>query len=339
MRVDNANSVNFNTQVNLKSVNGQVQPAHNPSSLALEEFNIEAESMEQAFEDIGLVASKFKKTLSKDNQDEARVTDLEELVAGLESKQGKDISKLAGELASLGDADAIMSRIGEMNLDAGNVMMLLASIVGSGGLSEEALKKLRKALQKMLAEEGSELALIAAMEGLPLDQVGLDSLKNLYQRATHGEGGLAKWFSLLKDMPERRKRIKVLLRALSNSLNDHNTGTDMVKLISVIDDLRRLLIFMSIEDYCSLLAKSCDIEDSSVLNITLELVEQSWVYAEWLAERINNLSLADDKRIGFLRRWRDLLLQLPPKCFRDPEQQEHIAESMMDLLDQWCEDE
>ncbi|WP_165905432.1 TyeA family type III secretion system gatekeeper subunit [Parashewanella spongiae] len=337
--MDNANAVNFNTEVNLKSVNGQVQPAHTSSSLAIEEFNIEAESMEQAFEDIGLVASKFKKTLSKDNQDEARVTDLEELVATIEGKQGAEMSKLAGELASLGDADAIMSQIGQMNLDTGNVMMLLASIIGSGGLSEEVLKKLRKMLQEMLAEEGSELALIAAMEDLPLDQSGLDSLKNLYQRATHGENGLAKWFSLLKDMPERRKRIKVLLRALSNSLNDNDTSADMVKLISVIDDLRRLLIFMSIEDYCTLLARSCQAEDSSVLTVTLELVEQSWVYAEWLEERINSLSLAEDKKIGFLRRWRDLLLQLPHKCFRDPEQQEHIAESMMDLLDQWCEDE
>ncbi len=344
MRIDGANTVNFETQTESNPVNGQVHPARTTSSLAAAEFaeiaNIANESMEEALEDLSLGFSNYLKRLnSKERKDEARLGALEELIEQMEGEQADGIRITAGQLARLGDADSIMTNIGQMNMDTGNVMLMLANVIAQAGLSEEIKNKLRKKLQEMLAEEGAELALIAAMEGLPLDQAGLESLKGLYQRAARGDGGLARWFGLLRDMPDRRKRIRVLLRALSGSLNEENTGTDMVKLITVIDDLRRLLLFMSVEDYCKALSRACQIDDSAVLDATLELVEQSWVYAEWLEEKIQKMKVSELKQIGFLRRWRDLMLQLPTKCYRDPEQKEHITDAMMDLLDRWCEEE
>ena len=325
-------------------VNGQVHPANTTSSLAAAEFAeiaiIANESMEEALEDLSLGFSNYLKRLtSKERKDSARLNSLEDLVAQMEGEQADGIKATAMQLAKLGDAESILSNISQMSMDSGNVMLLLANVIAQGGLSEEIRKKLRKKLQEMLAEEGAELAPIAAMEGLPLDEAGLQSLQGLYQRAARGDGGLAKWFGLLRDMPDRRKRIRVLLRALSNSLNEENTGADMVKLVTVIDDLRRLLLFMSVEDYCQALARACQIEDSAVLDATLDLVEQSWVYAEWLEEKIKKMKVPEMKQIGFLRRWKDLMHQLPTKCYRDPEQKEHITDAMMDLLDHWCDEE
>ncbi|WP_133407973.1 TyeA family type III secretion system gatekeeper subunit [Parashewanella tropica] len=341
MRIDGANTVNLNTQTENQSVNGQVHPAHNTAALAAAEFaEVQAESMQEAMDDIGLGASNFLKKLSSKNQkDETRLNTLEELVANLEGEQAEGMATLASELAALNDGDAILAKVGQMKMDAGNVMLLLATVISSGEMSNQVKEKLRKKLQELLSEEGAELALIAAMEGLPLDQAGLESLKSLYQRAEHGEAGLAKWFSHLKDMPDRRKRIRVLLRALSNSLNEDNTGTDMVKIVTVIDDLRRLLIFMSIEEHCNVLARAFEVKSADVLSISLELIEQSWVYAEWLEGKIKPLILDEERQISFLRRWRDLLLQIPNTCFRDPEQQSHVADAMMDLLDKWCDEE
>ncbi len=344
MRVDGTTSVNFDTQADSKPVNGQVRPAHTTSSLAAAEFAeiamIANESMEEALEDLSLGFSNYLKRLnSKERKDEARFNALEDLVAQMEGEQADGISATAMQLAMLGDADSILTNVEQMNMDSGNVMLLLANVIAQSGLKDEIRKKLRKKLQEMLAEEGAELALIAAMEGLPLDQAGLQSLQGLYQRAARGDGGLAKWFGLLRDMPDRRKRIRVLLRALSNSLNEENTGSNMVKLVTVVDDLRRLLLFMSVEDYCKALSRACQIDDSAVLDATLDLVEQSWVYAEWLEEKITKMKVSEMKQIGFLRRWRDLMQQLPSKCYRDPEQKEHITDAMMDLLDRWCDEE
>lgn len=341
MRVDGATNVNLNTLQETNGPHGQVSPAHNTAALAAAEFaEIEAESMNQAIDDLSMGAANYlKKLLSKDQDEVSQVNTLKDMVADLDGEQGESISKMAASLAELGDADAIMAQIESMGMDNGNVMMLLAGVISSAGMSDAVREKLRKKLQELLGEEGAELALIASMEGLPLDQSGLSSLKNLYQRAARGDAGLAKWFSLLKDMPERRKRIRVLLRALSSSLHDDNTGSDMVKLISVIDDLRRLLIFLSIEEHCKALGRACHIEEQGVLTVTLDLVEQSWVYNEWLEDKLNELSVPADKRINFMRLWRELLVQLPDKCFRDPEQQEHITDAMMSLLDLWCEDE
>jgi len=237
--------------------------------------------------------------------------------------------------AKIGDADKILSQLRTSGMSSGDIMLLLMALQVSGRLGSAQIQKLRKALEEMLSAEGAELAILAAIEGLGLDDAGLDAMRKLYQHASRGEGGLAKWFELLQQSPDRRKRIKVLLRALSEPLNERSSHRNMVKVVAAIDDLRRLAVFMSLEDHCNMLGRATRISGEAVMKVSLLLIEQSWVYPEWIEEQIRELPLLPAKRLGFLRRWRELVMLMPMACFRDDDQREIIDEAMMGLLDDW----
>lgn len=315
----------------------QISPETNVISMAAAELaEVRAEALQETMEGLSLgLSSNIKKITVGQEPEDPRFSALEKLMQQLGEEQSSTVNKLVDQFASLGDGDKILDQLKQSGIDSGSMMLLMMALVMSGKLGEVAIKKLKKALKDLLALEGAEIILFAAMEGLPVDEAGLQGLRQIYQQAARGDGGLAKWFDMLKDLPDRRKRIRVLLRALSEPLNDQGAARNMVKVVAVVDDLRRLFIFMTLEEHCNLLGRATHLEGDEVLKVTLRLIEQSWVYPQWLDEQIKCLPLLSATRLGFLRRWRELVCLVPLACFRDPEQKEHVEEAMLNLLDEW----
>lgn len=341
VRIDGANAVDFHNTASVNETHGQVFPANNVTDMAAAELaEVRSEALEETMEGLSLgLSSHLKKLTSGKEPTDSRFTALEQLLQQLGDTQASTVNKLAEQFASLGDGDEILSQLKQLGLDSGNMMLLMMALVMSGKLGQSAHNKLRKLLTELLSQEGAEIALFAALEGVALDHAGLQALQQLYQQAVRGDAGLAKWFELLQHLPDRRKRIRVLLRALSEPLSDQHSGRNMVKIAAAVDDLRRLLIFLTIEEHCYMLARASQLDGEQVLKVTLQLTEQAWVYPQWIDEQIRLLPLMPARRLGFLRRWRELLSIIPLACFRDPEQKEHIEEAMLGLLDDWCDQE
>ncbi|NRD74513.1 TyeA family type III secretion system gatekeeper subunit [Shewanella sp. VB17] len=341
VRIDGASSLDFHQSQEVHGTQTQISPANNVIAMAAAELaSVRAEALEETMEGLSLgLSSHLKKiTLSQEPED-PRFAALEKLMQQLGQEQSTTVNKLVEQFASLGDGDKILFQLKQLGMNSGSMMLLMMALVMSGKLGDAAMKKLKQALNELLAQEGAEIALFAAMEGLPLDQLGLQGLRQMYQHAARGEAGLAKWFDMLKDLPDRRQRIRVLLRALSGPLNDEGAARNMVKVVAVVDDLRRLLIFMTLEEHCHFLGRATHLEGDEVLKVTLRLIEQAWVYPQWLDEQIKCLPLLSARRLGFLRRWRELVGMVPLDCFRDPEQKEHVEEAMLSLLDEWGDQE
>jgi hypothetical protein len=122
---------------------------------------------------------------------------------------------------------------------------------------------------------------------------------------------------------------------MAEPLDEGQRRDDMTMVAATINDLRRLLLFLTFEEHCIGLARAMGLDSDVVMSLTIELLEQSWVYPDALAVLIGRLSLADDKKIVFLRRWKDVMTVMSESCYRDPEQKEHVQEVMLDLSEQW----
>ncbi|WP_299493701.1 HrpJ domain-containing protein [uncultured Shewanella sp.] len=338
IRVDVATQADLQpTQESTSNRSVQFMPASSSSAMAAAELaQTRSEAIEETMEGMSLkLGAEVKKLLGGKESKSPLLDGLERLLQQLSDKQSTSVNKLVDTFAKIGDADKIISQLRTSGMSSGDIMLLLMALQVSGRLGSAQIQKLRKALEEMLSAEGAELAILAAIEGLGLDEAGLAGMRKLYQHASRGEGGLAKWFDLLQQCPDRRKRIKVLLRALSEPLNERSSHRNMVKVVAAVDDLRRLAVFMSLEDHCNMLGRATRISGDAVMKVSLLLIEQSWVYPEWIEEQIRELPLLPAKRLGFLRRWRELVVMMPMACFRDDDQKELIEESMMTLLDDW----
>lgn len=341
VRIDNTSIVDFNQTQEHHDAKGQISPGANVGALAVAALaDVRAEALEETMEGLSLGLSRYKKQISSEKEPkDLRFDALEKLMQQLGEEQSTSVNKLVEQFSGLGNSDKILAQLNGSGFDSGTIMCLLMALVMSGKLSESVRKKMKKALSELLATEGAEIALYAALEGISLDSSGLQALKQLYQQAARGDSGLAKWFDMLRHLPDRRQKLSVLLRALSEPLNDQAAARNMIKVVAVVADLRRLLIFLTLEDHCNVLARATQLEGDEVLTLTLQLIEQSWVYPQWLDERIGKLSLLPARRISFLRRWRELVSIISLDCFREEEQKEHTEEAMLTLLDEWCEQE
>lgn len=341
VRIDGANTVDFHQTAEVTETHGQIFPASNATAMAAAALaEVRSEALEETMEGLSLgLSSHMKKLMTGKGAEDPRFSALEKLLQQLGEQQASTVNKLVEQFAHLGDGEQILSQLKQSGFDSGTLMLLLMALVVSGKLGQAAQKKLAKALKDLLSQVGAEIALFAALEGVALDHDGLQALQQLYQQAVRGDGGLGKWFDMLQHLPDRRKRIRVLLRALSEPLSEPHSGRDLVKVAAVIDDLRRLLIFLTLEEHCAQLARATGLDGELVLRVTLQLIEQAWVYPQWLDEQLCLLPLMPARRLGFLRRWRELVRMIPEACFRDPEQKEHIEEAMLSLLDLWCDQE
>ncbi|CAM3453378.1 TyeA family type III secretion system gatekeeper subunit [Rouxiella silvae] len=71
----------------------------------------------------------------------------------------------------------------------------------------------------------------------------------------------------------------------------------------------------------------------------LEIVQQSWVYSDWLYDRASKLLPEGQSHHGYARRMVGLVKMLPELCFEDIEQRETVLQAFNDYQERLADEE
>lgn len=335
MRIDQADYLDFHSLQDSKQAAGFIPAESTATQASIALAEVRAEALEETLEGLSLGLSQVMKKIADANKKQSALFNgVEKLLQQLDEKQRGSIEQIAKQLLSFKDGDKILQQIPQFALDKGQLIFLLAILQGMTGLALSERSKIKQFLMSLLAEEDIELALIAASQGMVIDTARLQAYRQLYQHAARGEKGLSHWFKLLQEHKDRRRTIQLLIRAISEPLVSHEQ-LEMTKLVTTIDDLRRLWLFLAFTEHCASLSRTLNLANDTVAEISIELLEQSWIYPEALAQLVIKLPLTTLQRLIFLRKWREIMVVMNEACYRDPEQKEHILEVMLQLLEQW----
>ena len=334
MRVDGSANINLHTFQNASHTNQTKESTASIASLALAE--VRAEALEETIEGLSLgLSSNMKRLNLGDKVQDPMMNSMEKLLQQMDKMARDSVNRVSEQLSQMKDGGQVLAALDKSGLSQGDTALVLTSLLSFKGLDPAVKKQLKKRLSEIMAQEDIELEILASTQGMKLDKEGLRAVRQLYQHAKRGEKGLAHWFELLERHKDRAKYIQILIRSMAEPLDEGQRRDDMTMVAATINDLRRLLLFLTFEEHCIGLARAMGLDSDVVMSLTIELLEQSWVYPDALAVLIGRLSLADDKKIVFLRRWKDVMTVMSESCYRDPEQKEHVQEVMLDLSEQW----
>ncbi|HGJ5856337.1 HrpJ domain-containing protein [Arsenophonus nasoniae] len=335
MRIDQADYLDFQSLQDSKQTASFIPAESTATQASIALAEVRAEALEETLEGLSLGLSQIMKKIADANKKQSALFNgVEKLLQQLDEKQRGSIEQIAKQLLSFKDGDKILQQIPQLALNKGQLIFLLAILQGMTSLALSERSKIKQFLMSLLAEEDIELALIAASQGMTIDTSRLQAYRQLYQHAARGEKGLSHWFKLLQEHKDRRRTIQLLIRAISEPLVSHEQ-LDMTKLVTTIDDLRRLWLFLAFNEHCASLSRTLNLANDTVAEISIELLEQSWIYPEALAQLVIKLPLTTLQHLIFLRKWREIMVVMSEACYRDPEQKEHILEVMLQLLEQW----
>lgn len=255
-----------------------------------------------------------------------------------EVEEDEHIQTIINRFGDLGkdDSQEPFTILRDADLSVGAMVMVLGKLLGDHGLEAKRRRRLEKALAGLIEdEEDWELQLFSFLEVGSLPSGALAQIRSIYRRHQREEGsrGLPEWFSEVQGWPDRRSRIRVLLRALSFDLSVSGDKSQQVRLAAAIHDLRRLLLFLSIEEHSQGVSESVSLDLDVVLSEVLATIEQSWLYPEWLEERLVALNLPESQYPNYLRLLGELISLLPEPCFNDVEQKEQIMTTFLSLQD------
>jgi len=106
----------------------------------------------------------------------------------------------------------------------------------------------------------------------------------------------------------------------------------------VIDDLRRVVLFLTLESTCEQSAAAmrtagfAACETDTMISEVLTLLDQPWAGAEWLAQRAMHLGMTTPGvHYAFSRELTGLIKAAHDGCFRDETQRDALNEA----LDTW----
>lgn len=334
MKVDGSANIDLHVFQNSRPSSQTQESTASMASSALAE--VRAEALEETIEGLSLGLSSTMKRLNLgDKVQDPMMNSLEKLLQQMDKMARDSVNRVSEQLSQLKDGGQILAALDKSGLSQGDTALVLTSLLSFKGLDPAIKKQLKKRLSEIMAQEDIELEILASTQGMKLDKEGLRAVRQLYQHAKRGEKGLAHWFELLERHKDRAKYIQILIRSMAEPLDEGQRRDDMTMVAATIRDLRRLLLFLTFEEHCAGLARTMGLGSDVVMSLTIELLEQSWVYPDALAVLIGRLSLGDDKKIVFLRRWKDLMTVMSESCYRDPEQKEHVQEVMLELSEQW----
>lgn len=131
-------------------------------------------------------------------------------------------------------------------------------------------------------------------------------LKQLYHCAADKESSLVKWFHKFRTMQDRDEKIQILIRTLAFELSAQRPDLRDPHLEAVVMDLKRIILFLGLSDYCHKLAKDLalpHIEGDAVLLELLTTIDQPWVMASWLRVRCTALNLPSQQHYFLPNVW------------------------------------
>lgn len=323
--------------------NRQMFPATTSLSLLTEE--VMDSSLMETMESMSLVMGSRirqesgRKTGAKNSSD--RLSDA--LMNWVPKVEGGALIELLSRFSDLGSAPGdLIEQMRQGGAPEGAMVLLLASLLADPRIEHKRRRRLEDAMAQLLEDEAIGIDMLAWVEMGDVAGDGLIPLRQIYQRIrqrddeSEPDRGLASWFDEIREWPDRRVRLRVLIRALALDLSadaDHHP----VKVVAAMSELKRLLLFFSMEDHCASVAFSAGIDPERLFAEMLFLLEQTWVYPDWLEQRIRMLNVREERIFVYLRQMRELLHFMPAPCFQDEEQAEQLLGAFEQLQEQYEE--
>ncbi len=255
--------------------------------------------------------------------------------------QIKDLRSRIGSVEESDEVDDLLNSMKRNDLDAGEMALMLGSMLNEDNISPARRKKLQQALNKAMEDEDWLLQLFGSLEFGNLNRAALGELRRLYQKAASRQSGLNYWFSQFSKLKDRKRKMKTLIRALAFELSAES-GVSDIRLAAVVTDLKRILQFMTLEDHSQRMAnelKYPEVNGDRITEELLEIVEQSWVYSDWLYDRASKLLPEGQSQHGYARRMVGLVKMLPELCFEDIEQRETVLQAFNEYQERLADEE
>ncbi|HAN1404020.1 type III secretion system LEE gatekeeper SepL [Escherichia coli] len=332
--VFNSNSLDFeleSQQLTQKNSSNSYSPLLNlQNELAM----ITSSSLSETIEGLSLGYRKGSARKEEEGTTtEKLLNDMQELLTLTDSDKLKELSLKNSGLLEQHDPNLAMFG----NMPKGEIVALISSLLQSKFVKIELKKKYAKLLLDLLGEDDWELALLSWLGVGELNQESIQKIKKLYEKAKDEDSekgaSLLDWFMEIKDLPEREKHLKVIIRALSFDLSYMSSFEDKVKTSSIISDLCRVIIFLSLDNYTDIIAISINKDKDVILNEVLSIIEHVWLTEDWLLESPSRVSIVEDKHVYYFHLLKDFFASLPDACFIDREQRDNTLLMIGKVID------
>lgn len=291
------------------------------------------DALSETLENMGFALGAYKNATGRGTGDgkserprsRAMLQQLVKHVTATTSAQMEDLHK---HTSALNEASDLLASMDSNGLDAGEMALLLGSLLGRKNLGGAQRKRLEDALSAVMNDDEWTLKLFNRLEFGNADKSSFIALKQLYQRATSRRTRLVQWFEEFRQLHDRKRKLKTLIRTLAFELSAEGPAMDG-QLASVITDLKRIMMFMGMEDHCYRVARTLAIDGldgDAVISTLLEIVQQSWMHVDWLEQQTLRWVPDPDLQYAYVRQMGELVKLMTDECFEDDEQRKMITE-------------
>lgn len=304
-------------------------------------------SLQEAQENIGLAIGNFVRMRGGYNP---RVSErstrgmLQRLAKNLEDADPDSMSELRhriGGVSKVEEIDDLLNSFQRHRFDTGESILLLANMLnGKEVTSLQHKEMLKQALTKIIADDKEwVLKLFARVEFGATNLPELAGLRLLYQQAVSSQPELLYWLKQFSQYSGDQRHLRTLIRTLAFELSAGYKATD-IRLAAVITDLKWVLQFLTIKSHSHRLANYLDtpnLTGEKITHLLLEIVQQSWLYIDWLDNEISAQVL--ENKYSYAKGLMELIKLLPDTCFMDDEQRNVIIDTFLEYLQKLDESE
>lgn len=275
------------------------------------------ESLDSTLEEMGMVLSgrmRDEKRLASSERQLRRQQELIALIQRLREQEGD----LPAFLASSSEDNSV-------ELEGLRRIFTMTQHLASAALDEKRRKALNAQLAQLMEENEWETALFGMLELGTVSKTVLAPIGRLFQRTMDEQDiSLSEWFKRILDWADRQRRIRVLLRMAAFELSLSVGGAQQARLATVLVRLRRLLLFLGLEQECEEQEKRYSLPSHSLLALLIDITQESWLFEEWLLARMSSLTSCPTV-FSRIVRYLDVQFRLiPDACFSDEDQRESI---------------
>lgn len=315
----------------------QMMPARSAMDLAAKALSATRRLAESGIANVH--AAKLHALLRGDRRNEALVARafVGKLAKSLLSAKDPRIEHLLQQFVGMDDEDQLFASLDKAELHPAAMALVLAAMA-----EQHRPGRRRARLEERLAKQlGSgrdwELSMLGWLEFGAMQPELMTQLKNLYQRADMVQQGLAAFFAELSGVGDRRRKVKVLIRALGAELAGlDDDPPEGVRLAAVVRDLKRLLIFLGCEEQCGRIAIGLGqpiVEPDAVLGLLIRMIDQGWLYADWLQAACEAIPLEPWRAFKLARDINRMAKLLPDPCFRDDDHRDQVLSALAEFIE------
>lgn len=271
--------------------------------------------------------------------DDERIERDEQLALLAEQVVGDKLDSVLKNVKAGGSEDLLaLFRQGQLNFS--DAVLLLAAEAGGLAPGNKRRKRLSSQLDELLAgQEDWALMMFADLELGSVNSEAMQSMQRIVrqhkkQDQEDNPEGVWEWFNTIKEWSDRVRRIRVLIHTFAYELSAGQHAVVGPRLIATLLDLKKLLVFLGIQDTARGVANVIGCSEDDALSEILLLIEQRWMYPEWLANRINQLNIHENRRVLYLIRMNEIIKFLPEICFLDIQQRTQLSEAIEEYINQ-----